>query len=104
MDIRDGVDAILRIIDAGKQGEIYNICTGHGISIGDILNRYCRMARVPIEVHQDKALLRPLDPKSKIGDPRKLESLGWKVEYSLDDTLRQILEYWRSIPDSPVEN
>jgi GDP-4-dehydro-6-deoxy-D-mannose reductase len=104
MDIRDGVDAILRIIDAGKQGEIYNICTGHGISIGDILNRYCRMARVPIEVHQDKALLRPLDPKSKIGDPRKLESLGWKVEYSLDDTLSQILEYWRSIPDSPVEN
>jgi GDP-4-dehydro-6-deoxy-D-mannose reductase len=98
MDIRDGVDAILRIADAGKRGEVYNICTGHGISIGDILKSYCRMARVPVEIRQDPALLRPLDPRSKIGDPRKLEALGWKVQYALDDTLRQILDYWRSIP------
>jgi len=99
MDIRDGVDAILRIADAGKQGEVYNICTGHGISIEDILKSYCRMARVPVEIRQDPALLRPLDPRLKIGDPRKLEALGWKVQYALDDTLRQILDYWRSIPD-----
>ena len=99
MDIRDGVDAILCIADAGKQGEVYNICTGHGISIGDILKSFCRMARVPVEVRQDPALLRPLDPRSKIGDPKKLEALGWKVQYALDDTLRQILDYWRSIPD-----
>jgi GDP-4-dehydro-6-deoxy-D-mannose reductase len=98
MDIRDGVDAILRIADAGKQGEVYNICTGYGISIGDILKSYCCMARVPVEIRQDPALLRPLDPRSKIGDPRKLEALGWKVQYALDDTLRQILDYWRSIP------
>ena len=88
MDIRDGVDAILRIADAGKQGEVYNICTGHGISIGDILKSFCRMARVPVEIRQDPALLRPLDPRSKIGDPKKLEALGWKVQYALDDTLR----------------
>jgi GDP-4-dehydro-6-deoxy-D-mannose reductase len=99
MDIRDGIDAILRIIDAGKQGEAYNICTGHGVSIGDILKTYCSMARVPIEVSQDPALVRPLDPKSKIGDPKKLEALGWKAQYVLYDTLRQILDYWRSIPD-----
>jgi len=99
MDIRDGVDAILRIADAGKQGEVYNICTGHGISIGDILKSFCRMARVPVEIRQDPGLLRPLDPRSKIGDPKKLEALGWKVQYALDDTLRQILDYWRSIPD-----
>jgi GDP-4-dehydro-6-deoxy-D-mannose reductase len=99
MDIRDGVDAILRIVDAGKQGEVYNICTGHGISIGDILKSCCRMARVPVEIRQDPALLRPFDPRSKIGDPKKLEALGWKVQYALDDTLRQILDYWRSIPD-----
>ena len=37
--------------------------------------------------------------KSKIGDPKKLEALGWKIQYALDDTLRQILDYWRSIPD-----
>jgi GDP-4-dehydro-6-deoxy-D-mannose reductase len=99
MDIRDGVDAILRIADVGKQGEVYNICTGHGISIGDILKSYCRMARVPVEIRQNPALLRPLDPRSKIGDPKKLEALGWKIQYAFDDTLRQILDYWRSIPD-----
>jgi GDP-4-dehydro-6-deoxy-D-mannose reductase len=99
MDVRDGVDAILRVIGTGKKGEVYNICTGHGVSIGDILKSYCRMALVSVEVRQDTSLLRPLDPKSKIGDPSKLKALGWKVQYPLDETLRQILDYWRSIPD-----
>jgi len=99
MDIRDGIDAILRVIDGGKQGEVYNICTGHGVSIGDILKIYCRMTRVPIEIHQDPNLNRPLDPRSKIGDPWKLKALGWKIQYALEETLQQILDYWRSIPD-----
>jgi GDP-4-dehydro-6-deoxy-D-mannose reductase len=99
MDIRDGVSALLRLVDMGKQGEVYNICSGRGTSIDDILKTYCRLAHVPIDVQQDPALLRPLDQKSKIGDPSKLQALGWKDQFSLSDTLQGILDYWRAAPD-----
>lgn len=99
MDVRDGVDAILRIIASGQGGEVYNICSGTSITIADILETYRGMARVQVTVEQDQALLRPLDHKSKIGDPARLHALGWQMRHKLDDTLRGILDYWRTVPD-----
>jgi GDP-4-dehydro-6-deoxy-D-mannose reductase len=96
IDIRDGVSGILRIAEVGKSGEVYNVCGGQSVSIGDILDTYRRLAAVPVQVRQDPALLRPLEQKSKVGDPSKLRALGWKPEKELDETLKSILEYWRA--------
>jgi GDP-4-dehydro-6-deoxy-D-mannose reductase len=95
IDVRDGVDGILTLIDAGEPGETYNICSGRAVSIGEILETYRRLANVPIEVERDPALLRPLEQKVKIGDPSKLRALGWAPERALKGTLIDILAYWR---------
>jgi GDP-4-dehydro-6-deoxy-D-mannose reductase len=100
IDIRDGVSGILRIAEAGKAGEVYNVCGGKPVSIGDILDIYRRLAVVPVQVSQDLALLRPLEQKAKVGDPSKLRALGWRPEKELDETLKSILEYWRAASKS----
>ncbi len=96
IDVRDGVDGILRLIDDGVPGEIYNICAGRAVSIGTILQAYRHATTVPFETTQDPALLRPLEQKVKIGDPSKLQALGWTPVRPLDETLVDILAYWRA--------
>ncbi len=95
IDVRDGVNGILCLAASGRKGDIYNICGGSAVSIGDILHVYRRLAAVSFDVVQDEALLRPLEQKIKLGDPGKLRALGWRPKYDLDSTLRSILDYWR---------
>jgi GDP-4-dehydro-6-deoxy-D-mannose reductase len=96
IDIRDGVRAILRLLDAGASGEIYNLCGGRGVRIADVLDVYRRLATVPITVAEDPALLRQIDHGVKIGDPAKLRALGWAPAHALDDTLHAILDAARA--------
>jgi GDP-4-dehydro-6-deoxy-D-mannose reductase len=90
------VDALLRLLDAGVAGEVYNICGGHGTRLSDVLEALRLLVRVPVALAEDPALLRPLEQRVKIGDPRKLRALGWVAQVPLDDTVRSILDYWRT--------
>ena len=97
IDIRDGVSGLLLIAEAGRAGEVYNLCGGRRVAIRDILETYRRLARVKLDVVADPSLARPLEQNIKVGDPSKLQSLGWRAKYELDDTLSSILDYWRGV-------
>jgi GDP-4-dehydro-6-deoxy-D-mannose reductase len=96
MDVRDGASALLRLADAGQRGTIYNISSGRGVTIREILDTFRSLARVPLSVTQDPTRLRPLEQHAKIGDPARLVALGWRPAYPLRETLRSILDHWRS--------
>lgn len=98
MDVRDTVDAYVLLVARGVSGRRYNVCTGGSYAIGDILDRLLSLARCPIEVRTDPALLRPSDVPVVTGDASRIErELGWRPVYSIDDTLRRLLDYWREI-------
>jgi nucleoside-diphosphate-sugar epimerase len=67
------------------------------VAIRDILETYRRLARVKLDVVADPSLARPLEQNIKVGDPSKLQSLGWRTKYELGDTLSSILDYWRDV-------
>jgi GDP-4-dehydro-6-deoxy-D-mannose reductase len=99
IDVRDGVSGILRLIDAGKRGAIYNVCGGRAVSVGEILDSFRRLATVSFKVEPDSSLMRPLEQRVRIGDAGKLRALDWNLKYDLIDTLGTILDYWRSQSD-----
>jgi GDPmannose 4,6-dehydratase/GDP-4-dehydro-6-deoxy-D-mannose reductase len=66
------------------------------MTVGDILEKYKRMARCPIEHAVDPALIRPSDVTLQIPDTRKFRAAtGWKQEISADQTLADLLDYHR---------
>lgn len=97
-DVRDMVVAYLLLIKKGKLGDVYNIGSGTSYKISDILDRLLSLAKTKIRVEIDSGLLRPEDAPERICDNRKFKKLtGWQPTISIDKTLRDTLDYWRSI-------
>ena len=95
-DVRDTVRAYRAIAERGEPGRAYNVCSGHAVAIRDVLDMLVARARVPIRVHVDPARLRPHDVPLLLGDPSRLRAkLGWTPTLPLEQTLDDILQYWR---------
>ena len=96
-DVRDTVRAYQLILERGRPGRPYNICTGRAIAIHDLLDRLLSRARVRIVVKTDPTRYRPVDTPVVVGDPNRLRGeLGWAPSIPLDRTLDDLLEYWRN--------
>ncbi len=81
-----------------KSGEIYNISSGMGSTVGSILHQLIAIAGVSVPVRADPTRWRPLDIPIIIGDNTKIRGLGWQAEIPLTETLRQVLQNWRQVP------
>lgn len=92
LDVRDVVEAYALILEKGKKGEIYNVCSGVGISLKDIIVKLSEIIGVDVECVRDESLIRPFDNPVVIGDNSKLKALGWVQRYSLDKTLKEMTE------------
>ncbi len=97
-DVRDIVHGYRLALERGKPGEVYHLCCGKAYQIKSLMNRLLKMANVEIKTEIDPKLARPTEVPILKGDPSKAEKeLGYKRKYSIDDTLRDCLEYYRSL-------
>ncbi len=95
-DVRDTVRAYRVMIENGAPGRVYNVCSGVAHAVEDVLKALLGGARVPIEVRVDPARLRPNDTPIVLGDCRRLrDELGWRPQIPFEQTLRDLLDYWR---------
>jgi GDP-4-dehydro-6-deoxy-D-mannose reductase len=96
-DVRDTVIAYWLAAEKGEPGEVYNICSGKGYKIQEVLDKLLEMARIEIEVEIDPQRLRPSDVPVLIGDCSKfIERTAWAPQIPFEQTLQEILEYWRN--------
>jgi len=94
VDVRDGVKALWLLAQKGASGEAYNQCTGKAWGIRESLDKLIEISGVNVDVRQDKQLFRPSDEKVLLGDPSKLQSLGWRCEIPFERTLADIYRNW----------
>jgi GDP-4-dehydro-6-deoxy-D-mannose reductase len=94
-DVRDTVRAYYLAVTKGKPGEVYNICSGTGITIQELLDRLIALAEVDVKVEQDPARMRPSDVEILLGDCSKFKAdTGWEPQIPFDQTLRDTFDYW----------
>ena len=95
-DVRDVVRAYRLLMEQGAMGSVYNVASGKATKIADILQMLLKLSKTAITVQQDKEHARPLDVPVIMGDASKLQALtGWAPESSLEQSLTDILDYWR---------
>jgi GDP-4-dehydro-6-deoxy-D-mannose reductase len=95
-DVRDVMRAYMLLVDYGEPGEAYNVGTGQAHSIQYLLEVLLRYSRTHIDVQQDQTRLRPSDIPVIYADNSKLrQRTGWKPIYEFEDSLRNVLDYWR---------
>lgn len=95
-DVRDMVRAYWLATEKGRPGEVYNICSGKGYRIREVLDILLSLSKEEIEVRQDPEKMRPSDIPVLIGDSTKFRgATGWKPEIPFEKTLEDLLNYWR---------
>jgi GDP-4-dehydro-6-deoxy-D-mannose reductase len=102
-DVRDIVRGYILALERGRPGSAYNLCAGLAVSIREIVDRLVGMARRSIRVEVDPARWRPADTPWFLGDgARASRELGWTPAIPLEQTLRDLLDFWRAGPAAPA--
>ena len=100
IDVRDAMRAYWDAIVWCVPGEVYNIGGVTIMKVGEFLERLIAAAKVPITTRCDPNLLRPADVTLQIPSIEKFaQATGWKPQYSFEDSLSELLGYWRGQAD-----
>jgi GDP-4-dehydro-6-deoxy-D-mannose reductase len=95
-DVRDVVAAYIAMVDKGKPGTPYNVCSGRQLSIRALVEAFVARARAAVSIVQDQALFRPNDVPMLVGDHSRLSAdTGWVPTIPIEQTVDDLLEYWR---------
>ncbi|MFQ6103935.1 MAG: GDP-mannose 4,6-dehydratase [Candidatus Glassbacteria bacterium] len=96
LDVRDVVKAYIAVLEDGRDGEVYNVAGGRSHSLRKLLDDLIGLSEASIEVVQDDRRMRKVDIEYQVGDSAKLtRETGWKPEIGIEDTLRDLIDYWR---------
>jgi len=95
-DVRDTVRAYAAMMASGEPGKPYNVCSGRGLAIGELVETFTRRARVAVRIVQDPARFRPNDPPLLVGDHARLTAeTGWMPQVPFERTVEDLLDHWR---------
>ena len=95
LDVRDVVDAYYHILTRGVPGEVYNVCSGRGRRLGDVIDKASSILSIKPSISIDYELIRPSDNLVVVGDAHKIRtSIKWMPHFSFEDTLKDIIYYF----------
>jgi GDP-4-dehydro-6-deoxy-D-mannose reductase len=98
-DVRDTVRAYQAIAGTGQPRRPYNVCSGRAYSMRALLDILLSLARVKVRVEVDPARLRPSDNPMIVGSHARLTAdTGWTPVIPIEQTLADLLDYWRHAP------
>ena len=97
LDVRDVLQAYLALLERGRSGEIYNVCSGIELRVRDMIMQLAELAEVDVELVQDAARMRRAEQRRVVGCADKLQQeTGWKPGVSITETLQSVLSDWEA--------
>lgn len=97
IDVRDMVNALWLSAERCTYGEVYNVGSSVIYSGEKLIEAIQPNIKVPLELKQDRALLRICDERIIAGDTAKFKKCtDWKAEIKLDATIRDMIHWWRN--------
>jgi GDP-4-dehydro-6-deoxy-D-mannose reductase len=92
LHVSDVVEAYMLLLEKGATGEVYNVASGHALSVRQLAERVLNRLRVSAEIAEDPALVRPSDMPVLVGDNAKLRrTTGWMPQRTIDDIIDDLI-------------
>jgi GDP-4-dehydro-6-deoxy-D-mannose reductase len=92
LHVTDVVDAYLSLLTSDTSGEVFNVCSGDGVSVRELAERVLQRTGRRAEIVSDPALVRPVDVPVQVGDNSKLRrATGWTPRRSRDDIIDDLI-------------
>jgi GDP-4-dehydro-6-deoxy-D-mannose reductase len=96
-DVRDVAVAYRLLVERGRPGELYNVCSGTDVAMSEIVARLLELAGADLALQTDPELVRPVDVPVLRGDASRLVSVtGWQPAVPLEVTLADVLSSWET--------
>jgi UDP-glucose 4-epimerase len=93
-DVAEARAEIMQRIEAEDLAATYNIGTGAGTSVLEVMLAVKRVTGIDFE--WDVCSPRPGDPAMVVADPTKIHAdLAWKLRYDLDSIVQSAWQAWR---------
>src|SRR5690606_14385131 len=98
LHVQDVVQAYIQLLERGVEGETYNVASGEGLSIQEILDQLLALTKIDYEIRSTPS---PSEPDHLVGDSGKLMRVtGWYPQKSISGMLREVLQEWRERLDA----
>jgi GDP-4-dehydro-6-deoxy-D-mannose reductase len=90
VDVRDAVWAFDKLLTKGQPGTAYNIASGTGVSIRDVLSELLSISGLhDISIEEDSVRIRENDVPDVVADVTAIaEAIGWRPQISLRESLK----------------
>lgn len=96
LDVRDVVKAYVAVATEKFAGDVFNVASGIGVTISEVLNELIGFSSSDVVIRQDPARMRPSDIPILIGDSTKLRNAtGWRESIPVKQSLLDTLNDWR---------
>jgi len=93
LDVRDVAEAYLALLGRGTAGEVYNIASGEGRQLTEVLRRLEQLTQWRVRPELEPRLARRSDITHLVGDAGKLRrETGWQPQIAFDRTLQDLLD------------
>lgn len=93
LHVEDVVTAYISLVSRGVPGEVYNVCSGHGVRVGELAQEVLSAAGLRRPLKVDPALKRDVDVPVLVGDNSKLRAAtGWTPQHSRSRIISDLLD------------
>jgi GDP-4-dehydro-6-deoxy-D-mannose reductase len=92
LHVADVVRAYLLLVRDGQAGEVYNVCSGSGVSVRQLAEEVLLQVGIAAEITTDPTLVRGVDVPTLVGSPHKLQAAtGWQPTRTRADIIHDLI-------------